>query len=366
MTGFDHAFAAGGPWPALVDRCAFAVGDAAGTLGLVYVTEPLAVELDPIARALAEKTGVPHWCGAVGAGVCASGVELFESPSMAILTLDLPEAAFHVFATASAGGQALSGASAAWVEGHHPHFGIVHGDPRDNALGALLPAVARESGAFLAGALTSATDGAVHLADGARMGGLSGVLFGEDVAVVTGLTQGCTPVSPWHEITAAEGHIVATLDDRPAFEVLRDDIGDDRLARASGYIYAALPVGGSDTGDYTVRNLIGADPDNGLLAIAADFEAGDRVMFVARDMAAAIKDLDRMLADVMRRAKGAPRAAAYHSCVARGPNLFGPNAEELRQVRSAIGEVPLAGFFGNGEISHDRLYGYTGVLTLFL
>jgi small ligand-binding sensory domain FIST len=26
--------------------------------------------------------------------------------------------------------------------------------------------------------------------------------------------------------------------------------------------------------------------------------------------------------------------------------------------------VPLAGFFANGEISHNRLYGYTGVLTL--
>jgi hypothetical protein len=24
------------------------------------------------------------------------------------------------------------------------------------------------------------------------------------------------------------------------------------------------------------------------------------------------------------------------------------------------------GFFGNGEIAHDRLYGYTGVLTLLI
>ena len=29
-------------------------------------------------------------------------------------------------------------------------------------------------------------------------------------------------------------------------------------------------------------------------------------------------------------------------------------------------DVPLVGFFCNGEISHDRLYGYTGVLSLFL
>jgi small ligand-binding sensory domain FIST len=28
--------------------------------------------------------------------------------------------------------------------------------------------------------------------------------------------------------------------------------------------------------------------------------------------------------------------------------------------------VPLVGFFANGEIAGDRLYGYTGVLTLFV
>ena len=37
----------------------------------------------------------------------------------------------------------------------------------------------------------------------------------------------------------------------------------------------------------------------------------------------------------------------------------------LEVMKEAIGELPLAGFFCNGGISHDRLYGYTGVLSLF-
>jgi hypothetical protein len=32
----------------------------------------------------------------------------------------------------------------------------------------------------------------------------------------------------------------------------------------------------------------------------------------------------------------------------------------------ALGPVPLAGFFTNGEIFRDRLYSCSGVLTLFL
>ena len=35
-------------------------------------------------------------------------------------------------------------------------------------------------------------------------------------------------------------------------------------------------------------------------------------------------------------------------------------------VAAVTGVGAMVGFFGNGEISHNRLYGYTGVLTLFL
>jgi small ligand-binding sensory domain FIST len=35
-------------------------------------------------------------------------------------------------------------------------------------------------------------------------------------------------------------------------------------------------------------------------------------------------------------------------------------------ISRTLGDIPLVGFFANGEISHNRLYGYTGVLTVFL
>jgi small ligand-binding sensory domain FIST len=60
-----------------------------------------------------------------------------------------------------------------------------------------------------------------------------------------------------------------------------------------------------------------------------------------------------------------PRGALYFSCLGRGANLFGPDSEELKIIEAGLGDLPLVGFFGNGEISHNRLYGYTGVLTLF-
>jgi small ligand-binding sensory domain FIST len=38
----------------------------------------------------------------------------------------------------------------------------------------------------------------------------------------------------------------------------------------------------------------------------------------------------------------------------------------MQLVRRALGDVPLVGFFAAGEIARNHLYGYTGVLTVFM
>jgi small ligand-binding sensory domain FIST len=196
------------------------------------------------------------------------------------------------------------------------------------------------------------------------------MMLSPTVAVATGLTQGCMPIGPVHRIDEARDNIVMVIDGRPASTVFTEDIGPELardMRRVSGVIFAGLPVAGSDTGDYLVRNLTGIDPDKGWLAIGAVVEDGDRIMFTRRDRDSAEHDLKRMLGDLGRRAGGQPiKGGIYCTCVARGPNLFGDDSEELKCIRATLGDFPLVGFFGNGEICNDRLYGYTGVLALFL
>jgi small ligand-binding sensory domain FIST len=49
-----------------------------------------------------------------------------------------------------------------------------------------------------------------------------------------------------------------------------------------------------------------------------------------------------------------------------GERMVGEKSAELGLIRAALGDFSLVGFFANGEISHERLYGHTGVLSLFL
>jgi small ligand-binding sensory domain FIST len=89
-------------------------------------------------------------------------------------------------------------------------------------------------------------------------------------------------------------------------------------------------------------------------------------MFCRRDEGSAAEDMARMLDSIGSGLYGRPRGGVYYSCVGRGPNLFGDRSEEALMIRQSLGDFPMVGFFCNGEISHNRLYGYTGVLTLFL
>ena len=73
-----------------------------------------------------------------------------------------------------------------------------------------------------------------------------------------------------------------------------------------------------------------------------------------------------MVRDLMDRLPGPARGGLYFSCVARGPNLFGQEGREMEIIGDMMRDIPLVGFFGQGEISNNRLYGYTGVLALFL
>ena len=366
------AHAAHSDWRVAADACSAeldAPGDA--NLGFLYATDAFAPRFGDIAEHLRAATGIPHWVGSVGLGVCATGIEYFDEPAICVLAGRFPEDAFRVFPALVDNLGDFDAAHGAWCGASGARFAMVHGDPHHGAIETLVGALCERLGeaGFLVGGLTSSRGTHPQLADAITGGGLSGVLFAPGVSVVTRLTQGCTPLGPRHAVTACRGNVLAELDGRPALDVFYEDLGElgaADMARLGSLVFAGLPVPGSDTGDYRVRNLAGIDEEHRLLAIGEWVEKGDSVMFCRRDPVAAEHDMRRMLAEMAAALDGPPAGGVYFTCLARGPNLLGSDSEELKLIEDVLGSFPLVGFFGNGEISHNRLYGYTGVLTLFV
>ena len=375
MESFRIAHVSAGGWAEAAAACArqlLAAGPiapAGEALGFVYASDAFAADLARIVGRLRETTHVTHWVGTVGLGVLATGREYFDEPALAVMVATLPPGSFRVFPTVASSLDGFRAEHGAWIAAKQPTLAVVHGDPRNPQLPALLSGISEAASCFLVGGLTSSRGTLSQVAEVVADGGVSGVLFAAEVAAATGLSQGCSPIGPIHAISDCRDNVLFELDRRPALEVFKEDVGGllaRDLPRVAGQIHAALPIAGSDTGDYLVRNLVSIDPKRGWLAIGDVPGVGDKIMFCRRDGGTAREDLARMLKRLKRRVQATPRGAVYYSCVARGPNLFGPGSAELGMVRETLGDIPLVGFFCNGEISNARLYGYTGVLTVFL
>ena len=90
------------------------------------------------------------------------------------------------------------------------------------------------------------------------------------------------------------------------------------------------------------------------------------VQFHLRDARTSAADLDELLG---RYARAARHGALLFSCLGRGEHLYGEPDHDTDAFRRHVGDVPLGGFFCNGEIGpvHGTtfLHGYTSAFGLF-
>ena len=330
---FASALCLSRDWRTVADTIGARLASSGGRLGILYTDESFAPHLDEIAEALRERTGVPDWVSAAGYGVIASGEEHFGEPGAVALVADVPPDGYRLFAGGRNAGADLALHEVQWLADAVMPLALAHVDPRHPEAMEAVEGLVTGTGGFLVGGLTAAAGEAPHRADGAT-GCLSGVAFSPAaVEIATALSQGCTPLGSAHTVTRGKGNLLIELDGRPALDAFVEDIGEELasdLRRVNGRIFAAIPVRGSDTADYTVRNLVGIDPSSKIVAIAEAVPEGGRVLFCRRDRESAVNDMRRMTADLKRRVGNRSiRGGVYISCAARGPEpVCGPRSRD--------------------------------------
>jgi small ligand-binding sensory domain FIST len=359
------------------------------TLGFVYLTESLAAHGSEVLELLKERTGVDDWVGAVGMGICATGAEYFNEPAVSIMLTDLPVNQYQIFSgrrrapkldERTSTGEQLS------------YTAVVHADPATGDIQELINDMAdRTQTGLLFGGITSGQASIGQFAAEPVNGGISGAVFSSGIKVLTKITQGCSPLGKEHSVASAQGHYLRSFDSGPALDVLLKDLGIQEQQRTSrngeeilksisasrlqkGLLIGVSPKSENKSnsfgfGDYVVRHIVGIDPINRIVAVADHIHEGDKAVFCTRDAQAARKDLIRICTELRSEAEEEGleiQGALYFSCVARGENTFGEQGAELGIIQHNLGDVPLTGFYANGEIGRNKLYGYTGVLTLFV
>jgi small ligand-binding sensory domain FIST len=211
--------------------------------------------------------------------------------------------------------------------------------------------------------------------------GMVGLAVSGNVTVDTVVAQGCRPIGKPLTVTACQGNILLELDGEPAIHKLKSVLEDlpphdQELARNSLFLGVVMNEFKTDfkCGDFLIRNLVGLVPEAGAIVVGELLRPGRTVQFHLRDAATSSEDLRLMLKNYCDRtrlsgARAQAQGALLFSCLGRGKYLYGTKNHDSDIFREYVGEVPLTGFFCNGEIGPvggtTFLHGYTSSFGLF-
>jgi small ligand-binding sensory domain FIST len=381
----------------------------AADLGIVFISAAFASEYSRLMPLLqAQLPGLPLiGCGGGGVVGCdrhGRPLEIEDKPALCLTLASLPDVKVHPFHFRGEQLPDLDSPPDAWIDligvapADEPQF-VLLGDPFSSRLTDLLQGLDYAyPGSIKVGGLASTgaanANSGLFCNDRLYREGMVGVALTGAIAVETIVAQGCRPIGETYRVVEGERNILLALEPaesyssvggsypapqkRPPLEVLQDVIQDlsedDRLlAQNALFVGVAQSAFKQDLeqGDFLIRNLIGVDPRVGAIAIGDRVRPGQRIRFHLRDAETSAEDLDVLLKRHQRqnRALPAPIGALMFACMGRGEGLYGEPNFDAELFRQYWPDVPLSGFFCNGEIGpvgdNTFLHGYTSVFGIF-
>jgi small ligand-binding sensory domain FIST len=323
--------------------------------------------------------------GCSARSVIGSGRELEETPGLAITGAHLPDVELQPFHLDTESLPAPDAPLAEWYdvfgvkESCDPGF-LVLADPFAGdaerwiaALDRAYPKSVKIGGIASAGQHPG--NNWLYLGSEIHQSGVIGVALSGNVCIDSVIAQGCRPVGHPMFVTRARDNLLIEVDGEPPVEVLQElfeeaDQREQALFQSS--LFLGIEMRSTQTeyhqGDFLIRNLIGGEEDSGALYVAAALHETQVVQFHLRDAQTASDDLDRRL-QASAAQLGDAEGALLFSCLGRGEHLYGRKGHDSQLFAQHAGELPLSGFFCNGEIGpveHQTfLHGYTSAFGIF-
>lgn len=198
-----------------------------------------------------------------------------------------------------------------------------------------------------------------------------------DIEVDTIVAQGCRPIGEPMFANVTHDNLILQLDGKIPREILTSlyekiDRTDRKLFTEALFLGIAMRAQQSHyaQGDYLIRTILGLDPDTGALLVNTPIPAQSVVQLHVRDARTATQDLEQQLnAYHNQHASLHDSGVLLFSCVGRGAEFYGHADHDSNAFKHLIGELPIAGFFCNGEIGAVNrstfLHGYTSVFGVF-
>ncbi|HVC93971.1 MAG TPA: FIST N-terminal domain-containing protein [Pirellulales bacterium] len=353
-------------------------------LAVVFASSHHAARFDELAAGLAERTAARVLLGTTGESIVATAREIEGQPALSLWLASLPGAAIqplHLdFQRTAEGGTFVGWPDELAAEWPADATLVLLADPFSFPADLLLERLNEDrpgvpvlggmaSGGYSPGENRMLLDRRVY-----EQGAVGAMIHGP-LSVRAVVSQGCRPIGRHFVVTKAERNMIAELSGRPALSQLQD-IFDKLSPREQKLAQQGLHVGRVVNeyqgefvrGDFLVRNCIGADRSTGAIEIGDFIRPGQTIQFHVRDAQTADEDLRELLL-ASRQAGHEAHGALLFTCNGRGTRLFDRAHHDAAVLAEVLGEIPVAGFFAQGEMGpiggKNFLHGFTASAALF-
>ena len=375
-----------------VDEAAAGVIDGLGAeppdLVVAFVSSQYEGAVEAVPALVRSALGGGMLIGCTAGGVIGGGNEVEQGPAVSLTAARLPDVDIAPFFLDPAELPSPDDARDRWEEAigiqavSDPHF-LLLPDPFSfdaaSFLGGLdraFPAASKVGG--LASGGRRPGDCSLFLGGRGYRSGLAGIALSGNIDVDTVVAQGCRPIGEPMFVTGCRDNLLLELDRQSPIEVLRGLFSrlserDREIFRHSLFLGIVMNEGRQtyEHGDFLIRNLVGIEEEAGGVTIGAGLREGMVVQFHLRDGETSARDIHAVLAGyASERSERTPvDGSLMFSCVGRGTGLYGCADHDSEMFRRHLGDVPLGGFFCNGEIGpvggKTFLHGYTSSFGLF-
>lgn len=369
---------------AIAEAARGALGEGPVELACLFFSSHYAQEADTLCAVVRERLHPTALLGCSGEGVIAGAEEIESAAAVTLWTARLPGVSLTPLRpsftqddeTCTVGGWPTHLGT-----GTEPPFFLLLADPFSTPVDAVLSQLADHApGAAalggMAGGGNDLGENRMVLNDAVYEEGMVGIALSGPVSVRTVVSQGCRPIGECYVVTKAEQNVIHELGGKPALERLQaafESLSSEERRIAHQALHLGIVVDEHrnrfERGDFLVRNLIGADRESGSVAIGDHVREGQTVQFHVRDARSASDDLSLLLAADRSRHPSPPLGALVFSCCGRGRGLFGRPHHDVTVIRERAGDIPIAGFFAQGEIGpvggSNFLHGYTASVAIF-
>lgn len=345
-------------------------------LATVFIGADYADQVEPVLERVVGGLHPRHLLAVTTQGVVSGSAEVERPAALSLWAASLPGAELEALRYEPPAGTGDTGQLGWHVPAASAKAMVMLTDPFSFPADAFLAWLEQaRPGLPVSGGLASGSDrpggNRLHLDGQTYRDGAVAIAVGGSVRARTLVSQGCRPVGSSYVVTDSERNLIRSLGGATPVDRVREAYADaspaDReLMRSGLQIGTVIDEYRADfgLGDFVVRAVIGADEDTGAMAVGDRVEVGQTVQFHVRDAVSADEDLQALLSRFGP--VDGPAAALLFTCNGRGERLFGVSDHDAATVRSALGALPLAGFFCAGELGpvgqRSFVHGFTASL----